>query len=399
MADLESIIQWLVNGAPGAAGPAKVVERLCNDLVELGIPIDRSAAFVRTLHPHVMGRAFVWRPGVPVTVREAPFRMINTPTYQNSPVHHTCMSGVPFRSHPQLEPVPRRFPMLDELASEGVTDYYVSPLRFLSGQVHAISFATKIDGGFTESQIAAFERITPPLARLAEILALTRTAVNLLDTYVGHNAGERIIQGRIARGDTDTIKAILWFSDLRGFTELASRIAPATLIGVLNDLFDCQVPAIDKHGGEVLKFMGDGLLAIFPIEGSKKTTEEIAAEAFAAADESFAALVALNKERTARADEAIKFGLALHIGEVAYGNIGGANRLDFTCIGPAVNLAARLEGLTGRLGKPVVVSGELAALAKRELVRVGAFELKGVPGVAEVFGAPEGDRLASFDPR
>jgi len=228
--------------------------------------------------------------------------------------------------------------------------------------------------------LAALARVVRPLSRVAEILALRRTAASLLTTYVGRNAGERILAGRIVRGDIETLRAVIWFSDLRGFTEMSARLPPAEIIETINQVFECQVPAIEQRGGEVLKFIGDGMLAIFPVDETSTPALRTAA-ALEAADQAFAALAALNTTRTA----ALQFGLALHLGEIAYGNIGSSNRLDFTVIGSAVNLAARLEGLTGKLGRPLLLSEALAAHATRPLDELGAFELKGVPGKQRVY--------------
>ncbi|HUJ63351.1 MAG TPA: adenylate/guanylate cyclase domain-containing protein, partial [Kofleriaceae bacterium] len=281
----------------------------------------------------------------------------------------------------------REFPVLGDLAAEGYTDYLCAPLVFTNGEVHGAAFATRHPAGFSDAELADIRHVLRPLARIAEIFALRRVATNLLSTYVGHDSGARILAGRITRGDVETIRAVIWFSDLRGFTAMATTRSPSEIIEVLNELFDCQVPAIDHHGGEVLKFIGDGLLAIFPLADDGDVATRCA-DALAAARDAFGALDA----RNTKAPVAIEFGLALHVGEVAYGNIGGASRLDFTAIGTAVNLAARLEGLTGRLGRRVVLSAELAGHAGVPTVDLGTFELKGVPGAPRVFGL-EGDEL------
>jgi len=271
--------------------------------------------------------------------------------------------------------------LLRDLVDAGFTDYIAMPLDFLSGEKHSVTFATKCPGGFQPQHLAALRRVRTPLARVAEILALRRTAANLLDTYVGRNAGARILAGRILKGDIETIRAIIWFSDLRGFTEMSARMTPRQTIDTLNELFECQVLPIEEHGGEVLKFIGDGLLAIFPV-ASDDDLPRLCTSALDAVDEAFAALALRNDTAST---QRLRFGLALHVGEVAYGNIGGASRLDFTAIGPAVNLAARLEGLTAKLGRPVIVSEELARFASRPLQDLGSFELKGVAGAQRVF--------------
>ena len=183
----------------------------------------------------------------------------------------------------------------------------------------------------------------------------------LLDTYVGRSPGERILAGHIRRGDIEEIHAAIWLSDMRGFTALADRIPPRQLIDLLNRYFDCQVPAILDHGAEVLKFMGDGLLAIFPIAGDNSDADEVCCRTLAAARQVRTNVAALSETIAAESFDALRFGLALHVGEVLYGNIGSGNRLDFTCIGPAVNLTARIEKLTGQLGRVVLASGRFRA--------------------------------------
>ena len=199
---------------------------------------------------------------------------------------------------------------------------------------------------------------------------------------MGRHAGERILAGKIRRGDTEAIRAAIWLSDMRGFTAVADRVSPQTLISLLNRYFDCQVPAIMERGGEVLKFMGDGLLAIFPLRPAR----DVGLVCGDALDAARARIAALAAETVAEGTTDLRFGLALHMGEVLYGNIGGGNRLDFTCIGPAVNLAARLEKLAGTLGRAVTVSSEFAAHCDAPLVRLGEFTLAGFPNAETVYG-------------
>jgi adenylate cyclase len=201
----------------------------------------------------------------------------------------------------------------------------------------------------------------------------------LLDTYVGHDAGERILAGRIRRGDIEEIHAAIWLSDMRGFTALADSLPPPVLIDLLNHYFDCQVPVILDHGAEVLKFMGDGLLAIFTIAGNET---EVCERALAAARQAQANVAALS----ASATPGLRFGLALHIGDVLYGNIGSGNRLDFTCIGPAVNCAARIEKLTAQLGRAILASGDFARHCAGEFTPLCEFRLAGFSAPQLVFG-------------
>jgi adenylate cyclase len=272
------------------------------------------------------------------------------------------------------------FAVTRDLRMQGVTDYLAVPLLFASGAVHGATFATEHPGGFADAQIAAIESVVAPLARVAENRMLERTASILLDTYVGNSAGSRILAGQIRRGDTVAIRAAIWLSDMRGFTRLADRLPPQTLVDMLNRYFDCQLPAIAKHGGEVLKFMGDGLLAIFPIAAGDEHARQVCDNALAAAHEARAAIASDSFEG------GVRFGLALHVGEVLYGNIGSGDRLDFTCIGPAVNLAARIEKLTGELNRTILASEEFEHYCSSRFVPVGEFELRGFGLTRAVFG-------------
>jgi adenylate cyclase len=392
--NVRRVFDWLVDGAPGASDSAQVVQRMCDELLAAGVPLDRFGAFVRTLHPQFMGRAFFWNRGKQVETRQAPYQRLREPVFTKSIVAAIYDVKAPIRRRIKDVPAPRDYLPLDELAGEGFTDYLAAPLAFLDGQIHCVTFATKAPDGFTEAHIETFLDVTRPLSRIAEILALRRTAANILDTYVGRNAGERIVSGMIQRGDLETIRAVIWFSDLRGFTQLAASSTPDALLATLNELFDCQVPAIQRQRGEVLKFMGDGLLAIFPSAGGSSDAEACES-AFRAVEEARAEAAKLNEKRAVNGDPPLRFGLALHLGEVSYGNIGGAGRLDFTCIGPAVNVASRLEGLTGRVDRPVVVSADIARLTSRPTATLGRFELKGVPEPQPVH-APTEASLATW---
>jgi adenylate cyclase len=200
----------------------------------------------------------------------------------------------------------------------------------------------------------------------------------MLDTYVGGQAGARILGGHVRRGDVEAIRAAIWLSDMRGFTARADRY------------FDCQVPILRAHGGEVLKFMGDGLLAIFPIDATgvhagKSDRAIVCNQALAAAREVEAEVAAADWGGQ-EAPGGVKFGVALHVGEVLYGNVGSSNRLDFTCIGPAVNLAARIEALSGEIGRTILASAEFAEACGAEMMPLGSFALKGVAVEQAVYG-------------
>jgi adenylate cyclase len=391
--DVQSIVDWLVDGARSAPTGPQVLAEMCERLVAAGIPLWRVAVFVRTLHPNVMGRRFTWRPGAEVEVGTASHEMTEQESYAKSPVVRVYETAQAFRRHLADPACPRDFEVVEALRAEGVTDYLICPLIFSNGEIHAGSWTTRESGGFTAAQIAALEAVMTPLARVSEIHALRRTAANLLDTYLGTHTGERILSGKIRRGDTETIHAAIWLSDMRGFTALADRLSPRELVDLLNRYFDCQVPAIVEHGGEVLKFMGDGLLAIFPVADDESDAEWACNDVLVAARKARANVAALSAAASGEAARGLRFGLALHLGEVLYGNIGGGNRLDFTCIGPAVNLAARLEKQTSRLHRTVVASERFARHCRPPLVSLGEFTLPGFGAPQAAFGlADEGEQ-------
>jgi adenylate cyclase len=385
----QSVIAWLIDGARSAVLPQDVLTQMCERLLAAGMPLSRVVVFVRTLHPNVVGRRFVWRPGVATVVDEASFELLDREVFRNSPMAQIPTSDAVVRRHLADPDCPLDYPVLADMRKEGVTDYLITPLRFTNNAIHFASWATQQPGGFTDAQIVLIGALVGPLARVAEIRAYSRIANNLLSTYVGENAAARILAGQIRRGYTEEIHAAIWLSDMRGFTVLADTLPPQALVDLLNRYFDCQVPAILAHGGEVLKFMGDGLLAIFPT-GKDADSTKVCTAALEAAYDARANVAAL--QSTGDGDADVRFGLALHIGDVLYGNIGSGNRLDFTCIGPAVNLAARLEALAGRLGRTVLASQDFAACTAGAFHAIGKFAVAGFAEEQTAFGFGDEDK-------
>jgi adenylate cyclase len=396
-------LAWLADGARSAQTSEAVLDELCTRLTAAGLPLARVAVFVRTLHPGSIGRRFIWRHGQPVEITESNFELLEREEYLRNPIAAVQRNGQPIRRRLCDPSTPMDYPVLAEFQAAGVTDYLATPLIFTGAkaievigsaganvwkQHHVATWVTERADGFSATDMETLEAVVPLLTRVAEIRALRREMVTLLDTYVGHQSGERILAGQIRRGDTESIRAVIWLSDLRGFTALADRLPGPMVIALLNRYFDCQIPAILARGGEVLKLMGDGLLAIFPV-ASEEAAATVCAAALAAAREACTQLAALNDPAGDGSVERLRFGLALHIGELLYGNIGGGNRLDFTSIGPAVNLAARLEKLSVELGRSVLVSADFARHCRGKLAPLGDFALRGFAQRSEVFGLPE----------
>jgi adenylate cyclase len=284
---------------------------------------------------------------------------------------------------------PLDYPVLLDYQKDGGTDYVAMPMTCSSGEVNCISWATDRAGGFTEQQIEGLTEVAEALAIIVELQSTRRIARHLMDTYVGHRTGERVLSGEITRGTAQTIHAVIWFCDLRGFTALADSLPRDRLIAMLNDYFEAVVTAVVAEGGEALKFMGDGLLAIFELAPNEAPAARCEA-ALRAAGIAAEKIAARNLERRSSGEPEIRFGLALHLGEVSYGNIGAPSRLDFTVIGPAVNHAARLEKIASEMGRPVVTSASFAAAAKSSLESLGRHHLRGVAEAQEVF-APVAD--------
>lgn len=386
--DTRSVVDWLLSGARSAPESHQAVAEACERLCACGIPLWRVDVFVRTLHPDITGRRFRWQVDTNVSISSATYDL-DTAEPRKSLLEKVCSDGVALRRRLSDPECQKEFPLLLELHEEGVTDLLASPLIFTDGELHAALWTTRQAGGFTDEQIAGLEAVVNPLARVAEVRALRRTATNLLDTYCGHRTGKRILAGQIRRGHSEFLNAAIWLSDMRGFTALSDRLSPQIMIELLNRYFDCQVPIILSNGGEVLNFMGDGLLAMFPIERPDESAE-VCDQALAAAIETRTRILSMPK--FAEIENPVRFGLALHVGDVLYGNIGGGNRLDFTCIGPAVNLAARLEKIAASLKRTIVTSEAFASHCRSSLRALGQFDVRGFGSPQKVFGLPDENR-------
>ena len=384
--DVEDIVDWLVDGAKTVKTPQDVLLELCQRLNAAGIPLYRVAVFVTTLHPNVAGRGFFWREGQPeVEVAEASYAVLNSDDYFKNPIYAVFLEGKEVRRKVSAPDCPRDFPLLDGLRGEGVTDYIAQPLDFINGETHAASYTTCQAEGFTVPQLAALERVRPALTRIAEILALKRTAINLLDAYLGHQAGAKVLTGQIKRGDGQEINAVIWFCDLRNSTPLADSMSREAFLGLLNDYFECLAGAVLDHDGEVLRFIGDAALAIFPVEEGGWSKKEACEAAVKAAKDALERMAELNRQRESFGTAPLGFGIGLHLCDVMYGNIGTADRIEFTVIGAAANEAARIEGLCKTLDVNVLISEQVQAHLGKGWQSLGKHALRGVGDEIEVF--------------
>jgi adenylate cyclase len=261
------------------------------------------------------------------------------------------------------------------------------PMRFSDGQINIITLVSGEAGGFSTAQLGLLYEILPVLSRLFEVFALQDTAATLLGTYLGRRTGSEVLNGLIRRGDGRDIDAAIWLCDLRDSTALSESLPRDAYLEILNQFFDGMVEPIVKHGGEVLKYVGDAVLAIFPIEEPDSPAREACAQALAAVADARARIEQLNRERGGRGEAPLSYGIGLHRGCLTYGNIGSADRLDFTVIGTAVNQAARIEGLTKVLRQPVLISSAFAASFGGALTSLGRHRLRGVALPQEIFTA------------
>jgi adenylate cyclase len=393
-------LAWLVNGVADQPFLDNLFVELCERLRASDVPLDRATLHLRTLHPQFGGATIRWVPGSENVVFTAVDRGVwQRPDYLRSPLkplYEGEVEGIRARLDlPTPEGAPT-YAIYDDLRAEGLVDYVALPMQFVSGTRHACTWATRQSGGFTTAQLQAIADLLPVLAMVTEIRLNRRITKNILEAYVGKRSGARILAGEIDRGTGETIAAAIWHCDLRGFTMLSERWPRDDVIASLNAYFDTMAAPVVEAGGEILKFIGDAMLAIFPMD------EERACErAFRAALDADAGMAALNAERRAAGQDELAFGLALHVGDVMWGNIGAQQRLDFTVIGPAVNVASRLDELSKELRRPLVVSGDFAgrcSCAHAVLERLGSYPLRGVEQAVEVF-APLPDarqRLAAI---
>jgi len=350
-------------------------------MLEHGIAVARVAVFARTLHPNVAGRAFFWRAETPsqVEVDVAEHDWMGSEDHLKSPVHAITVSKQELRRHLADPACVMDFPVLAELRGEGMTDYYATPLPTLTGELLMASFTTLRPGGFSDAQLAALRRLRTPVGRVAEIMGLRRKAQNILDAYLGQQTGQKVLAGQIKRGDGEEIRAVVWFCDLRDSTPLAESMSREAFLKLLNDYFECVLGPVEARGGEILRFIGDAALAIFPIGNDPAAVA--CARALDAATESVARMKKLNAGR----EVPLRFGIGLHLGLVLYGNIGTPTRIEFTVIGAAANEAARIEGLCKTLKVDVCVSDNVARHLPGRLRSLGRHRLRGVGEPVEIF--------------
>ena len=390
---------WAVRAGLDSATAYDLFDGYCQRLVVDGVPLWRGFTSMETLHPQWSGFGYTWRRDLnAIEPQQFAHGDDAMPEWQTSPLQHLIRRAEAGEQNPalrrRLEAGPEEcdFPVLEEFFATGATDYFSQVFIFGAhhdrsyGSGAIYSFTTDRRGGFAEEDVMLMQATLPALSLAMKAHAGHVIAAGLLQTYLGEDAGQRVHAGAVARGSVESMCAVLWYADIRGFTPIADAAPGFVVIEMLDEVFETLAAALRPRGGQVLKFLGDGMLATFAVEAAGHA--ETCRRALDAAAEAMQALDALNAARAAAGKPVATVDLALHLGEVLYGNVGAIDRLDFTVIGPAVNEVARIEALCEALGRPVLVSAELAAAAEdtdRRLEPLGRHTLRGVREAREIF--------------
>lgn len=370
-----AITAWLLDPATGRLDHGAFIGGLCDRIVAAGVSLGRASMSLRSRHPESYVISGVWRPDTGGESITRPRSLSESALYRDSPIYRIHHEGRSIRLDLTVPEDQIPYPICRELKAEGMTDYLIQPMFSSHGGTSFASWTTKRPSGFTPAEIGLFEAIAPALALRMDANSAHLATSQLLQVYLGANAARRVLDGAVERGSGERITAAIWFCDLRGFTRLSDRSEVTDVIEVLDRYFGLVAGPIERHGGEILKFIGDAVLAVFPTR-----------------DDSFractCALVAAREalEAGRSLPEGLRFGIALHVGEVFYGNIGASNRLDFTVIGPAVNEASRVEGMCKQLGQDLLLTGVFAEHCDPALLQsLGEHALRGVEQPQELF--------------
>jgi adenylate cyclase len=384
---IESIAEWLIGDARRINSFTRTIDEFSWRLLASGIPLLRVSLHGGTLHPQFLGATYVWwRTTAQTQEVMITHEVADLMPYAENPVLRVREGGETLRRRLDGSEMGFDFSVLFDLEARGATEYFALPVGGAFGpRAYMAAYVTDRPGGFSEREIADLSAISQRLSVVADMNSQRQIAENVLKAYLGPQTGGKVLAGQIRRGSGEAIAAVLWSSDLRRFTEMSDHLPGERVIAILNDLFDLQAKAIADHGGEILKFIGDGLLAIFPVANPDEVSRA-AANALAAAQE---ALGLLRARQSPEGEPPLEIVIALHYGTVIYGNVGATDRLDFTVIGPAVNLVSRIEAIAKSLDLPLVVSDNFADAYGGTLKSLGQHQLRGLDLPHELFTPPD----------
>lgn len=374
----EEIIDWVLTTGRLEKNPQNFFTQLCNKLMDAGIPVVRFRVGFQTIHPQLDIWAFIWNKSDNITVEWGGEHGIReSSSYYGSPAEwvHTHQKTFRRRLDKNLDPETDHN-VLFEQAKEGLTDYIMMPMKFVDSTIPIITFVTNHEDGFSDETVEFLERLALIVAPVIEVYATRKVATTLLDTYVGHRSGTKVMEGQIQRGDGEEIEAAIWFSDLRNFTELSNEMPQEAFFDMLNTYFQIISDSVSEENGEILKFIGDAVLVVFPTDSSR-SKQDVCSAALRSANTALEKLNEVKQQKSSWAQQ-LQFGIGLHFGKANYGNVGSESRLDFTVIGNAVNLASRLETLTKDVDESLLTSREFADAIETPTHKIGEFELKGI---------------------
>jgi adenylate cyclase len=374
---VQPLLDWIFSEGRLIGDDSEFVLQFSRRLSDCCAPVERVLITILTLNPEIVAASNLWMKSTDkVEYFEAERQVRETDRYIGSPLQSLFETGKRVRQ--QLDDLPEdAHQAYTELANDGFTDYLALPVMFAEGLGAAMILCTQRRTGFSEHDIANFRVIRDYLTPVIEVHALRYLSKSLMNTYVGKRTGEKVLAGMIRRGDADIINAALWFSDLRNFTAMTENLPPQQVLELLNDYFEFVAAAVTARGGEILRFIGDAMLIVFPIEGNmcRQTACNAALDSAIDAQNTIASL---NHRRRRHGLPEIEFGVGLNIGEVVYGNVGAPDRLDFTVMGPAVNRTARLESLTRENDCDILFSEQFAQLIDTPSEYLGLREMKGI---------------------
>jgi adenylate cyclase len=375
----ESTRSWLIDVSSRALPVEELIAGVSERLLANGVPLWRTTTSVLTKHPELFVRNIEWIAGEGATIAQRWHHMVEQRVFLDSPVHAIRQGASQIRCRLSGPDADLRYPICRDLAAQGATEYFALPIEFGDGQRTFVSWATKCEGGFTDADLDALSAVKDVLALRLELESHRFTTRSLLEVYLGQNAATRVLNGAFKRGHGESIRAAIWFCDMRGFTALADRAPASEVVATLDRFFECVAGPIGARGGEILKFIGDAVLAIFPVQGD---ASGVCADALAAAEDALTAIDRMNEDR----DPKIGLGIALHLGDVMYGNIGASNRLDFTVIGAAVNEVTRVESMCRPLGARLLLTSAFVYSWRGSTAQsLGKHVLKGVSEPQEIF--------------
>ena len=382
------LIEWLAGDECHELDDAGLAAGLGRRLRTAGLPIDRLTLHLRTLHPEIFGRSIAWAPNEAVEVRDRAHGIEMSPGFAGSPLRRVMEMRKPLivRLDASTDPA---WVHTDLFQGRGLVEFVIVPLRNSDGLVSAASFATRRASGFAPSDLVALDRIVPALRNACELRTLGSVELTLLDTYVGATTARRVMAGGIRRGEVERLEAALMLCDLRGFTELSNRLPEERVLELLNAYFDRVVPAITRAGGEIIKFMGDAALAFFHCDSPASSCSSALQGALSTLED---------LGRFEDPDAELHAGIALHYGTVSYGNIGSGRRLDFTVIGPDVNLVSRIQAFCSATGRQLVTSERFATLLEPDTaISIGHHELRGFVEPVELYALAPGTEMRGKD--